>query len=65
MQPLRERIGIAASQYRLGSASTRQSPRRAELIALRKAIEPMRANIIDALAIQVGTKYSDVAHPFL
>jgi hypothetical protein len=65
MDPLRVRIEIAAGLYHLHSASARQSQRRVELIAQRQDIGTLRAGIIDALAVQVGTKYSDVAHPFL
>jgi hypothetical protein len=65
MQSLRERIELAVSWYHLRSASTRRSPRRAELIALRKDTETLRDSIIDALAVQVGTNYDDTAHLLL
>jgi hypothetical protein len=48
---LRDRIETIVSMYLFQSASTRQSPRRAELIALRKDAETLRARIIDALAV--------------
>ena len=65
MQPLRDRIELTASLYNLQSASARQSPRRAELIALRRDTENLQASIIDALAVQVATKYDFAAHPLL
>jgi hypothetical protein len=65
MQSLRDRIEIVATKYQLERTSARQSPRRADLIALRKDIENMRASILDALTVQVGTKYApDFAYPF-
>jgi hypothetical protein len=50
---LRDRIETIVSMYLFQSASTRQSPRRAELIALRNDAETFRARIIDALAVLV------------
>jgi hypothetical protein len=63
MQSLRERIQIAASLYHFHSSVSRRSPRRDELVALRKAAENLRASIIGAVTVQVGTKYA--AHPVL
>ena len=56
---------IHRQQVQLPNASIRQSPRRAELIALRKDAANLRASIIDALAVQVGTEYDDVARLLL
>ena len=55
-EPLRNRIEIAASA--VSSAQCRQPSqlRRDELDALRKDAENLRASIIDALAVPVGTK---------
>jgi hypothetical protein len=59
MQSLRDRIEIVASLYHFHSAN--QNLRRAELIALRKDTENLRASIIDALAVP-GTKYDPSLH---
>jgi hypothetical protein len=62
---LRDRIETIVSMYLFQSASTRQSPRRAKLIVLRKDAETLRARIIDALAIVLDTGYGLPAHPLL
>ena len=60
---VRDRIELAVSKYH--SFNSVQSPSRAELDALRKDAEKLRARIIDALAVQVvsTSKYDDVATP--
>ena len=62
---LRDGMQTAATLYLIRSASTRQRPRRAEMIALRKDAENLRASIIAALAVQVGTKYDDTSRLLL
>ena len=63
MEPLRSRIETAATQYRLHSAVNRRSLRRDELDALREDAENLRARIINAIAVSVGTKDDPLVHP--
>jgi hypothetical protein len=63
MEPLWCRIEIAATLYQMHSAVSRQ--RRAELVALRKSAEKLRASIIIAVAVKVGTKGDPLVHPLL
>ena len=65
MQSLRDRIAAAAGMYPLHSAANRRSLRRDELVALRKSAENLRASIISAIAVPVGTKGSPLVHPLL
>ena len=51
---LRTRIARAAASYSFDNAFTRQSPRRAKLVALRKDTENLRIRIDDALASRVS-----------
>jgi hypothetical protein len=55
MEPLRDRIETVASLYHFRSAVSRQSPRRDELDALCREAKNLRASIIGAVAVQVGT----------
>lgn len=54
---LRDDIETAASVYRVDAADARQSPGRAELIAIRDDAERLRARITDAFAVQIGVGY--------
>jgi hypothetical protein len=61
----RDHIQTAGSLYLFQNANTRQRPRRAELIALRKDAENLQTSIIAALAVQVGTQYDDTSRLLL
>jgi hypothetical protein len=65
MQPLRERIQHAVSMYFFHSSVSRQRPRRAALDALRENTETLRAGIVAALTLPVGTKIDPVPHAML
>jgi hypothetical protein len=56
---LRTRIECAAAMYASDLSYTRQSPRRAELVALRKHTKNLRTCIYDALAQRVRTPFDD------
>lgn len=51
MQPLRDRVEVTMSQYRLNSAVNRLSPRRDEMEILLKNAKNMHASIISALSV--------------
>lgn len=65
MEPLRSRIETAASLYHLHGATNRHQPRCDQLNTLRKSAENLRASIISAVAVPIGTKGDPLIHPLL